>query len=335
MPDVVTPTWNVSDAARRLHQDALVWDDHAGIEPHPSVSLEVLERWRGAGVDFLSVNVGYDVIDWQQTVKNIGAYLTWLEKNRERFTLVRRADDILAAKRERKLAIAFDLEGMNALDGEAYMVSFYYSLGVRQMLFAYNRNNLVGGGCHDQDIGLTALGHRVIEEMNRVGMLVDCSHSAYRTTMEAMQASSQPVIFSHSNPKALHRHGRNIVDEQIKACAATGGVIGINGIGIFLADSQASTQAVVECICYVADLVGPEHVGIGLDFYTETVESWAEKNPAYWPASEGYGRGSPRVAAPEQLPEVTEMLLARGWPEGDIRKLLGENFMRVTRAVWK
>ena len=162
MPDAMSHNWNVSERARRLHADALVWDDHAGFEPNPSVDLEILEYWRAAGVDYLSVNVGYDVRSWQQTVKNIGAFITWLEKNADRFTLVRRVDDILAAKHEGKLAIAFDLEGMNALDGQAYMVSLYYRLGVRQMLFAYNLNNKLGGGCMDDDMGLTAYGREII-----------------------------------------------------------------------------------------------------------------------------------------------------------------------------
>ncbi|HZT19067.1 MAG TPA: membrane dipeptidase [Dongiaceae bacterium] len=334
MPDVAA-SWKVSDAARRLHQDALVWDNHAGFGPDPSVDLEILEHWRAAGVDFLSVNVGYDVIDWRKTVKNIAAFLTWLEARPDRFALVRRADDILAARREGKMAIAFDIEGMNALDGETYMVSFYYRLGVRQMLFAYNRNNLAGGGCHDEDQGLTEFGRRVIAEMNRVGMLVDCSHTGYRTTMQVFEAAAQPVIFSHSNPKALRRHGRNILDEQIRACARTGGVVGINGIGLFLADRNASTESMVDCIRYVADLVGPDHVGIGLDYTPESLESLTEMNPRFWPPAEGYGQGFLRIAEPRQLPEITDMLMARGWPEGDIRKVLGGNFLRVAQAVWK
>ena len=106
MPDIAAASWKVSEAARRLHQDALVWDNHAGFGPDPSVDLEILEHWRAAGVDYLSVNVGYDVVDWQHTVKNIGAFLTWLEKHPDRFTLIRNADDILAAKQAGKLAIA-------------------------------------------------------------------------------------------------------------------------------------------------------------------------------------------------------------------------------------
>jgi membrane dipeptidase len=334
--DSIDSQRDVSEAAWNLHRDALVWDNHAGFEPDPEVDLDVLEKWRAAGVDFLSINVGYDAFDWQQAIKNIGAFLTWFEKRPTRFTLVRRADDILAAKRDGKMAIAFDLEGMNALDGHAYMVSLFYRLGVRQMLIAYNRNNLAGGGCHDNDQGLSIFGRQVIEEMNRVGMLVDLSHTGYRTTMDVMNGASRPVIFSHSNPKAVYRHGRNIADEQIRACARTGGVVGINGIGRFLTDHQASTVAIVDCICYVSDLIGPEHVGIGLDYFFEAFGSFANKNSFYWPFSEGYDEmKSMRVAEPAQLPQITEILLKRQWSEKDIRKVLGENFLRVAQAVWK
>jgi len=133
--------------------------------------------------------------------------------------------EIDAARAAGKAAVSFDIEGMNALNGRADLVQTYYELGVRHMLFAYNRNNLAGAGCHDEDVGLTDFGREVIDEMNRVGMVVDCSHSGYTTTMEAMQRSSAPVIFSHSNALALADHGRNIRDEQMRCCAAGGGVM--------------------------------------------------------------------------------------------------------------
>ncbi len=318
---------------------SLVWDNHSGFDPRPDFDLENLRDWRDAGVDYLSINVGYDVIDWQLAVRNLASYVTWFEKRPERFVLVRRARDVLAAKRAGKMAITFDLEGMSALNGDASMVSLYYRLGVRQMLIAYNRNNLAGGGCHDDDHGLTDFGRRVIEEMNRVGMLVDCSHSGHRTTMEVMEAAQQPVIFSHSNPKALRAHGRNITDDQIKACARTGGVVGINGIGLFLPDHDASTRSIVDCIEYVQKLVGPGHVGIGLDYSPPALEAalddQLDQHRDFWPPSEYADQGPTKDAGPDRFAKIAAELLARGWAPADVRLVLGENFLRVATAVWK
>jgi membrane dipeptidase len=319
----------------RFYRDALIWDNHSGFDPRPSYDLEHLEEWRKAGVDYLSIDVGYDVLDWQLAVKNLGSYITWLEQRPERFLLVRQADDILRAKRAGKMAITFDIEGMSALAGEIYMVSLYYRLGVRQMLIAYNRNNLAGGGCHDDDHGLTDFGRKVIAEMNRVGMMVDCSHTGYKTTMEVMEMATQPVVFSHTNPKALRIHGRNITDDQIRACARTNGVVAINGIGLFLPDRNATTKTIVDCIVYVRDLVGIDHVGIGLDYSPASVQEQLDDHPEFWPPSEYADQGPTQDAGPDRLPEMTEALLARGLSETDTKKVLGGNFLRVARAVWK
>ena len=135
------------------------------------------------------------------------------------------------------------------------------------MLFAYNLNNEAGGGCHDTDVGLTSFGRAVIRAMNNIGILIDCSHTGYRTTMEAMEASSHPVVFSHSNARTLCDHERNIKDDQALACAAGGGVVGVNGIGIFLGEDDIRTPALIQHIQYYVDLLGIEHVGIGLDYF--------------------------------------------------------------------
>ena len=129
---------------------------------------------------------------WTLAVEAVSQDRHWIRAHPDAFVQVQGVEDVLRAKREGKLAVSFDLEGMDALNGDVGMVDVYYRLGVRQMLFAYNRNNKAGGGCHDEDIGLTPFGRDVIREMNRVGMLVDCSHSGHRTTMEAMEASTAP-----------------------------------------------------------------------------------------------------------------------------------------------
>jgi membrane dipeptidase len=326
---------DVTARAAALYAEALIWDDHSGFDPQPNAELDNLDLWRAVGVNYLSVDAGYDVMDWRTSLRSVAAFRGWLKAHPDRFVMIDRPTDVWRAKREGKLAITFDLEGMNVLDGNVDMVEVFYDLGVRQMLFAYNRNNLAGGGCHDEDVGLTDFGRSVVKAMNRVGMVVDCSHSAHRTTMEAMELSADPVIFSHSNAWSLCQHGRNIKDDQIKACAATGGVVGITGIGLFLGNSIAS-ETFVDHIAYMADLVGPAHVGIALDyaFDVENLGDIVSERTDYWPRSE-YPSGSVGFVPPSQLPEITATMLARGFSEVEVRGILGENFLRVARQVWR
>jgi membrane dipeptidase len=151
-----------------LYADSLVWDAHAGVFPSPGVDLNLLDQWQNNGVDYVSINVGFDVMPWQDTLATLAAFRRWLLLNNDRFTSVRRVEDIDTARSQGKLAVGFDIEGMNALNDDINMVSVYHSLGVRQMLFAYNLNNTAGGGCHDSDTGLTQFGRDIVREMNRV-----------------------------------------------------------------------------------------------------------------------------------------------------------------------
>ncbi len=336
MSQVAAETWGVSERAAELHRSALVWDDHGGFGYTKASALEGLERWRAAGIDYLSINAGYDVMPWTKTLEATSQYRHWIRTHPDLFVQVETVDDVHRARREGKLAVAFDLEGMNALNGDVGMVDLYYRLGVRQMLFAYNRNNLAGGGCHDENVGLTDFGRAVIREMNRVGMVVDCSHCSYRTSMEAIEASDAPVIFSHANARKLCDHERNIWDDQIKACAATGGVIGVTGVGIFLGPKGPTVEHLVEHIDHMVGLVGAEHVGFGMDsvLHASTAHQPFTRSREYWPERQYPDSGTGYVP-PEEAPRLTQALVDRGYGDQDIRGILGENFMRVARTVWK
>ena len=186
-------------------------------------------------------------------------------------------------------------------------------------------------------MGLTGFGSEIVREMNRVGLIVDCSHASCRTTLDIMSESSAPVVFSHSNPLNIWNHQRNITDEQIKACAGTGGVIGINGMGIFLGENDVSNQTILQHICYVSELVGAEHVGFGFDYSPETgvdVGTILQSRPDYWPGGQQYDTPQIKHTCPSQLPAVVEGLAARGFSDCEIRGFLGENFYRVADAVW-
>lgn len=201
------------------------------------------------------------------------------------------------------------------------------------MLLAYNKDNRASGGCMEGNIGLTDFGMDVVREMNCVGMVVDVSHMSYRATMETFEVSSKPVIFSHSNPSALREHPRNISDEQIKACAQTGGVIGINGIGDFLGGK--TSNLVVQNIEYIMDLVGHKHVGLGIDYVIDKQEviDYMTIHPDVFPADKS--DQFLEMVEPEQIPEFTGLLYQRGHNEEVISGILGGNFLRTAEHVWR
>lgn len=322
----------------RFCSQALFWDAHAGVFPDANLDLNLLAEWRKQGVNYVSINVGFDVLDWQQTLATLAAYRNWVLKNNKRFILVSDLLDITHAKEQGKLAVAFDIEGMNALNGDINMISLYHSLGVRQMLFAYNLNNEAAGGCHDTDIGLTDFGKAVVAEMDRVGIILDCSHMSLTATMDIMARTTNPVVFSHSNPKAIWSHQRNITDEQIKSCAKTGGVIGINGMGIFLGDNVIDVETILRHIQYISELVGPEHVGLGFDYSPELDIDIGEilaSRPDYWPDGHGYDTPGIKHAGPFQIIKIVSGLNSNGFSRDEIKGILGENFQRVASQVWK
>jgi membrane dipeptidase len=321
-----------------LLRESLVWDNHGcmPLRAGDEGFLPQLLRYRDAGVDAVTLNVGFDAVPRENTLAMLGHFRRWLAARAEDFALVGSVSDLEVARRSGKLGVLFDIEGGSALDGRLERVEEFYRLGVRWMLIAYNLNNLLGGGCQDDDRGLTDFGREVLVEMERVGMVVCCTHTGHRTAMEVMERTTRPVIFSHSNPLGVWRHRRNIRDEAIRACAATGGVVGINGIGFFLGRNDARTETFVRHVDYVAQLVGPSHVGLGLDYVFDEQElaDFVSAHPERFPPEE-YGTGRPALVRPEQIPQIAERLIGLGYGVEDVKGILGGNHLRVARAVWR
>ncbi len=325
----------VSERARELLDDALVWDMTLPWEVD-AVDEETLPRFKQAGVDVVSLTVNMPTFD--ATVRHIAAVHAYIRAHADTMVLIRSADDALEAKQAGKLALTLNLQETNPLDGELAMIDVYYDLGVRHMLLAYNQKNRVGDGCAERtDAGLSRFGVRVVEEMNRVGMLVDGTHTGYRTTMEAMEVCNAPFIFSHCNAWEVFPHYRNIKDDQIKACAATGGVIGVNGLGEFLDDPHATSASIFRHLDHMVNLVGPQHVGIGLDYVKNTAGlwNWVRDNPEMWPPVDGKPHDDTAFGQPEQVAELCELMLSHQYAEDDVRAILGGNFARVAREVWR
>ncbi|UUZ69893.1 dipeptidase [Polaromonas sp. P2-4] len=318
------------------------WEAHACLPLHPQADFSPLDSLRAAGVNYVSINVGMDMNPVSQVLSVIAAFRANIVEQPERFKLVSCVAEIQEAAAAGVLAVGFDLEGAMPLLEQPDMVALYRDLGVRQIHFAYNRNNSVADGCHDVERGLTPLGRRMVEAVNDAGLLMDCSHTGRRCSLDIMAASAKPVIFSHANPLALVEHGRNITDEQIRACAATGGVVCVSGVSAFLGTRTPDADDVARHAAYVAELVGTRHVGIGLDISFRQDElndnPPGDYDPVYWwPKAAGYDRS---VARMTYTPVETWRLLSQalqkvGMSAAEAASVMGGNMLRVAGQVWQ
>ena len=318
------------------------WEAHACLPLHPQADFAPMDRLRAAGVDYVSINIGMDMNPLSQVMSVIGGFRGTIAAHPDRYVLASGVNDIERAATDGMLAVGFDLEGAMPLLEQPAMVALYRDLGVRQMHFAYNRNNSVADGCHDDERGLTALGRRMVAAVNDAGVLMDCSHTGRRCSLEIMATSAKPVIFSHSNPLALVAHGRNVTDEQIHACAASGGVVCVSGVSGFLGTPAPTADDVARHAAYVAKLVGVEHAGIGLDisFHQDGLDDTPPGNfdvTYWWPRSAGYNRAISRMTyTPVETWQVLASALQRTGMTGDEAALvMGGNMLRVARQVWR
>jgi membrane dipeptidase len=316
------------------------WDAHICLAQHPQADFSPLDQLHSAGVNYVSIAVGADMNAVQQVMSVIAGYRATIAANPARYRLVSSVDEVIQAAADDVLAIGFDLEGAMPLMEQPEMAAVYARLGVRQMHFAYNRNNSVADGCHDTARGLTLLGRRVLEAVNDAGIIVDCAHTGRLCSLEIMAASSKPVVFSHANPFGLLPHGRNVTDEQIQACAATGGVVCISGLSWFIGSDQPTAADVARHVAYVADLVGVAHVGIGLDICISE-QDLDDRPPGdfdrtyWWPETAGYRAGrAPAYTPPNVWKSLPLELRKLGMAPSEIEQVLGRNMLRVARSTW-
>jgi len=266
----------------------------------------------------------------------------WVEANSARAILAERVADIREAKSQRKVAVIMGLQNARAIEDSLGFLDILHDLGVRVMQLTYQRQNFVGSGCGERsDGGLTLFGLDVVKRMNEIGMVIDLSHCGIKTTADAIRASDDPVICSHSHPYALTQHIRNKSDDLIRAMADKGGVLGItifSPISYLVPGERPSIVDLVTHIDYVANLVGIDHVGIGTDTdESVTREKWAASRDQYpeifghWSYDDRRAEGFSSDAC---FPEITKALVAQGYSDGDVAKVLGGNSMRVLEHVW-
>ena len=328
------------DALKKLYEDSLVWDDNLSWQVGGYGDADHILQYSRAGVDVIALSVAFrDIEGIEKTFRAIATVFAEVRKHPNEIKICKSVNDILLAKKEGKAAVFMTFQETIPFEENLDLIELYYNVGIRQALLAYNTRNSVGDGCAEtSDAGLSNFGRMVIGEMNRVGMIVDGAHSGYRTTLEAMEVSNAPFIFSHTNVHALYPHYRNVRDDQIKLCSQTGGVIGITGSGDYMGEVHPTSESIFRHVDYVAQLVGGDHVGIGLDYVRNPkffFETGVFPFPHRWPMPPNGKREITDFMGPECLLDVVTLMSQHGYSETDIHGFLGENFLRVARRVWK
>jgi membrane dipeptidase len=312
----------------------LLWEQHCCLPLSTGADVGELARYRRPGGCHVSVNVGYAPHSAAEVLALLHAWRRAIAAD-DRLRLAATIDDVDA--RDSAVTVAFDLEDSGPLGGDPGRVREFYDLGVRTMLPTYNYRNAAGSGClDDTDGGLTAYGRDVVREMNAVGMVVDGSHCSIRTGLDLCEVSAAPVIYSHSCMRAVWDHPRNITDEQARACAATGGVVGITGVGIFLGPNDASVDALVRHVDHAVDLVGPDHVGVSTDFPFDHDDFNRELRDSPHLFPDWFTRWGPiDFMPPEHFLTIGAALRDRGYPPAAVEGIVGGNFRRVAATVWR
>lgn len=307
-------------------------------------SLVILDRYAACGFDFISITMATDDSPGDaagDALRSIAELRCLVGSAPAKFQMVRTAADIEHIAAAGKVGISLNFQGTLPFGKTLSLVEPFYELGVRQVLLAYNQQNFVCEGCSERtDSGLSKFGVSLVKELHRVGVLVDGTHCGYRATMEAIEiGDGRPFIFSHSNAFSIYPHYRNIKDDQIRACAATNGFVGINGLNLFLGDIDARAETMFNHIDHIASLVGIDHVGLGLDYvqFEDPIDDYYERNPDVWPTNPYNGRPMRgiRSAQPEVLSDLVKLMLEHGYSIESVRKVLGLNYLRVTKTVWK
>ncbi|HEX9888964.1 MAG TPA: membrane dipeptidase [Nitriliruptorales bacterium] len=254
-----------------------------------------------------------------------------------------RAEDFVRAKDQGLHAGFVNTQWPDGLVDDPAIVDVLHGLGLRMFQLTYNVMNGIGAGCTERtDAGVSRLGARFIERMNQVGVIVDTGHCGHQTTLDACEVSTAPVIASHTAAAAVYEHDRGKSDEEIRALAGTGGVIGVVAVPFFLSgDVEASIETILDHIDHIAGLVGPQHVAIGTDWPMQHAKWTLRELMPPWTRQLGFddshgldmARNLVGFDDIRDYPNITRGLVARGYTDDDIEGILGGNFLRVFEQV--
>ncbi len=320
-----------------MHKDMIVID---GLQ-YSNWNREIFQQLQEGGVTMVHATIVYHE-QIRETLLRIAEWNRHFENNSDLILPVRSTEDIHRAKREGKVGVMFGAQNCSPVEDDIGMVEVMRELNLMIMQLTYNNQSLLATGCYEtEDTGVTRFGRQVIKEMNRVGMIVDMSHSGERSTLEAIELSERPIVISHANPVSFHPARRNKSDTVLKALGESGGLLGFSLYPFHLRNgSDCTLDDFCDMVASTADLMGIDHIGIGTDLCQKQPASVLEwMRNGRWTKEMDYGEGSSSDAdwpAPlgwfqdsRDFPNITQGLLNRGFKEQEIEKIMGLNWFRT------
>jgi len=302
-------------------------------------SEAIFRQMREGELDAVHVTIAYHE-NFRETVLNVEQWNRWFEEFPELIFHGRWAGDVGIARETGRTAIFFGFQNPSPMEADIGLVEILHTLGARFMQLSYNNQSLLATGCYEaEDPGITRMGQQVIKEMNRVGLVVDMSHSAERSTLEAIEISERPIAITHANPAFWHPALRNKSDVVLKALGQSGGMLGFSAYPHHLkGKSDCTIESFCEMIARTAEIMGPERVGLGTDLCQDQPDSVVEwMRVGRWTKEIDYGEGSASAAGFPDMPDwfrdnrdfgsIEDGLRKAGFSADEVAAVMGGNWI--------
>ncbi|AGI66690.1 membrane dipeptidase [Octadecabacter antarcticus 307] len=303
-------------------------------------SEKIFRQMREGGVDGVHVTITYHE-SFREMVLQLEAWNRWFEQFPDLIMRATTADDVATARATGRTAIFFGFQNPSPIEDDIGLIGIVHQLGVRFMQLTYNNQSLLASGCYEvDDTGLTRFGAQAVAEMNRVGLVVDMSHSGDRSTLEAIDASSRPIAITHANPSWWHAARRNFGDDVIKPLVARGGMVGFSVYPHHLkCGSDCTIESFCQMIADAASRYGAQHLGIGTDLCQDQPDSVVDwMRVGRWSKAMDYGEGSADASGFPAMPSwfgdnrdfgnIRTGLAAVGMSDSEVDGIMGDNWHR-------
>lgn len=339
----------IQDRIKNIHNNFTIVDGHLDLlydvekkrkrGRKKVIETEYLPKFKHGGINIIVSSIYIDgdflpELALRKALDQIGAFYSELDESQDKIIFVKNLADMDKALKEDKIGILLSFEGVEPLINDINLLRIFYELGVRGVGLTWSRRNFAADGCSfnrvkDRENGLSDFGRQVVKEAQRLGMFIDVSHLNDAGFWDVIEITQQPIIASHSNCRALNGIMRNLTDDQIKALAKTGGVIGVNAVSTIVAEHDADVKALADHVDHLREVAGIEHVGLGFDFCDEIFDYQTLGKDITQDGSYDVIKGHKNIY------RLTEELIKRGYTDEELRLIYGENFLRVYKNAIK